>query len=425
MISRRQITPSRNTRRVQVARPAAEIDVSSERKDPPVSKMVLAVVCLALLIAVAGIYSQTFGYGFVAYDDNKYVYENPIVRAGLNGANFAWALKTFYFANWCPLTWISYMTDVQLFGLNPGEMHSVNVLLHALTTLLLFLALVRVTRQPWRCALVAGLFALHPLHVQSVAWISDRKDLLSAFFAALTLLLYAGYTRAPSLVRYISVALAFSLCLMAKTMAVTLPFVLLLLDFWPLRRLSRRAILEKVPLIAMAAVAGTLTFLAQREAAELVAVGAFEHLTFSVRAANAVVFYVGYMAKTVWPTGLAAFYPPHQPGLASLLVAAAILLAVTAAAVKCVRRCPFFLTGWLWYLGMLVPVIGIVPQVGDQDMADRYVYLPMVGLSIAAIWIAGDAVAQRPLMRGGAAVFSVLWLAALSVAAAQQTGLPP
>jgi len=171
----------------------------------------------------------------------------------------------------------------------------------------------------------------------------------------------------------------------------------------------------------MAAVAGTLTFLAQREAAELVAVGAFEHLTFSVRAANAVVFYVGYMAKTVWPTGLAAFYPPHQPGLASLLVAAAILLAVTAAAVKCVRRCPFFLTGWLWYLGMLVPVIGIVPQVGDQDMADRYVYLPMVGLSIAAIWVAGDAVAQRPLMRGGAAVFSVLWLAALSVAAAQQT----
>ena len=190
-------------------------------KAPVSNRPVLALVCLALVIATLAIYSQTFGYGFVAYDDDKYVYENPVLRAGLTGTNVAWALSTFYFANWYPLTWISYLTDVQFFGVNAGEMHAVNVLLHVLTTLLLFLALVRMTQQPWRCALVAGLFALHPLNVQSVAWISDRKDVLSAFFAALTLFLYAGYARAPSALRYISVALALALSLMSKTMAVT------------------------------------------------------------------------------------------------------------------------------------------------------------------------------------------------------------
>ncbi len=379
-------------------------------------------VGVALVIATLAIYSQTFAYGFVAYDDDKYVYENAVLRAGLTGVNLAWALTTFYFANWSPLTWISYLTDIQLFGLNAGEMHAVNVLLHVLTTLLLFLALVRMTRQPWRCALVAGLFALHPLNVQSVAWISDRKDVLSAFFAALTLFLYAGYARAPSALRYISVALALALSLMAKTMAVTLPFALLLLDFWPLGRLGRRAVLEKVPLVAMAAIAGVLTFLAQRSYGAVVVL---QHLPFSGRAANAIVSYVAYIAKAVWPAGLAAFYPPHPHSLSSVLGAAAILLAVTAAAVKWVRRCPYFLTGWLWYLGMLAPVIGLVPQVGDQAMADRYAYLPMVGLSIAAIWTVAGAIAQRPpsahkTVLRGAAVVSVLWLAALAVASARQ-----
>lgn len=407
----------RRTRRGPVANPAAADDIASGRTEPAVSKTVLAIFCLALVIATLAIYSRTFGYGFVAYDDDKYVYENPILRAGLTGANVAWALRTFYFANWYPLTWISYMTDIQFFGLNAGEMHAANVLLHVLTTLLLFLALVRMTRQPWRCALVAGLFALHPLNVQSVAWISDRKDVLSACFAALTLFLYAGYAKAPSALRYISVALAFALSLMSKTMAVTLPFVLLLLDFWPLGRLGRRAILEKVPLIAMAAIASVLTFLAQRNYRAVVM---FEHLPFSVRAANAIGSYLGYIAKAVWPAGLAAFYPPHPHSLPSALGAAAILLAITAAAVKWVRRCPSFLIGWLWYLGMLVPVIGIVQQVGDQAMADRYAYLPMVGLSIAAIWTAAGAIAQRPTMLRGAAVVSLLWLAVLAVVAARQ-----
>jgi protein O-mannosyl-transferase len=204
-------------------------------------------------------------------------------------------------------------------------------------------------------------------------------------------------------------------------MAVTLPFVLLLLDFWPLRRLSRRALVEKLPLIAMAAGAGALTFFAQRKAAELGSVTALEDLPFSVRAAHATASYSGYLAKTVWPAGLAAFYPAHALSLADVLGAATILLALTVAAVKWVRHCPGLLIGWLWYLGMLAPVIGIVQQVGDQNFADRYDYLPMVGLSIAAIWTVGDVIAKRPAMLRGAAVFSVVWAAALAVAAARQT----
>jgi len=381
----------------------------------------LAAVCLGLLIATLAIYARTFGFGFVAYDDNKYVYENPVLKAGLTWANLGWAFRTFYFANWCPVTWISYLADVQFFGVNPGEMHAVNVALHAAAALLLFLALMRMTRQPWRCALVAGLFAVHPLHVQSVAWISDRKDVLSAFFAALALFLYAGYAKAPSALRYWSATLAFAFSLMAKTMAVTLPFVLLLVDFWPLRRLSGRTILEKLPLLAMAAAAGVLTALAQHKAMELSAAGAFEHLSLSARLANALVCYVRYMAKSLWPVGLAAFYPAEPAGLAQVLGAAAIFLAITVAAVKWAWRRPFLLTGWLWFLGMLVPVIGIVQQVGDQNFADRYNYLPMIGLSIAAIWTVADAIADRPTMLRGAAVLSVIWLAALAVTAARQT----
>ena len=381
----------------------------------------LVLICLALVIATLAIYSRTFGYGFVAYDDDKYVYENPVLRAGLTGANLAWALKTFYFANWSPLTWISYMADVQLFGLNAGEMHAVNVLLHAGAMLLLFLALVRMTRQPWRCALVAGLFALHPLNVQTVAWISDRKDVLCAFFAALTLFLYAGYAKASTPARYVPFTLAFALSLTAKTMAVTLPFVLLLLDFWPLRRWGRRAILEKLPLIAMAAIASVLTFLAQRDyTANRGAVAVLEHVPLAARAANALVSYIAYVAMAVWPANLAAVYPPRPYNIASALAAAAILLTVTAAAVKWVRRYPWFLTGWLWYLGMLVPVIGIVPQVGDQIMADRYVYLPMVGLWVAVVWTAAEAIGERLPMLRAAAIVSLLWLGALAATAARQ-----
>ncbi len=367
------------------------------------------------------IFGRTAGFGFVAYDDNKYVYENPVVRAGLKGANVAWAFKTFYFANWSPLTWLSYMTDVQLFGVNAGEMHAVNVLLHAMTAVLLFLALVRLTQQVWPCALLAGLFALHPLHVESVAWIADRKDVLSAFFAALTLFLYAGYAKAPSVLRYFAVALAFALSLMAKTMAVTLPFVLLLLDFWPLRRWGRRAVLEKVPLIAMAAVAGVLTYFAQRDAAEVVAVVDLEYLPFFARIASAAVTYVSYLGKAIWPANLAVFYPPHPPGAASALIALAILLAITAAAVRWVRRCPFLLVGWLCYLGMLLPTVGIVQQVAEQVEADRYVYLPLVGLFIAAIWTAASVLEKRPRWQRGATVCCVVWLAALAVAASRQT----
>jgi protein O-mannosyl-transferase len=408
---------------------AARTSDSTGRRDTPASKTVIALICLALAIAILATYGRTFGYGFVAYDDDKYVYENPILKTGLTGANLSWALTTFYFANWYPLTWISYLTDVHFFGLNAGEMHTANVLLHLLATILLFLALLRMTLQPWRCALVAGLFALHPLNVQPVAWISDRKDVLSAFFAALTLFLYAGYARRPSAWRYIYVAVAFAMSLLAKSMTVTLPFILLLLDFWPLRRLSRRTVLEKVPLIAMSAIGSTLTFLAQRDYGAVVVL---QHVPFSTRAANAIVSYVSYIAKAIWPTGLAAYYPPHPHSLLSTLGATVLLLAITVVAVKWARRHPYLLTGWLWYLGMLIPVIGLVPQIGDQAMADRYAYLPMVGLSIAAIWTAAEsgmgllvrARVKRAFsltaMPRTAAVLTMIWLASLAVASSRQ-----
>lgn len=417
---------NRKERRAQAAKPIAAgvAGDAASGEAAPVSITFQVVVCVLLAAAVLAVFGRTFAYGFITYDDGRYVYENPILNAGLSAANVAWALTTFSCANWHPLTWLSYLADVQLFGVDAGEMHAVNALLHLLTAGLLFLAFVRMTGRPWRSALVAGLFAVHPLHVESVAWIAERKDVLSACFMALTLFLYGGYAKVPSLQRYVSVALAFALSLMAKPMAVTLPLVLLLLDFWPLGRLGRRAdgparrrvILEKIPLLAMTAISCALTFQAQRSFGAVVPL---EHLTLPVRAANAIVSYAGYIVKMVWPAGLAVFYPPHRHGAASVLGSAALVGAVTLAAVKWAGRRPYLLTGWLWYVGMLVPAIGIV-QVGDQAMADRYTYLPMVGLSIAVIWMAADAMEHRPGMERGAAVVSILGLAALAVAAARQ-----
>jgi len=412
-------------RSAQSPTPASAAASSSLAAGPQqVSRKILAIICLTLAVATLAVYSRTFTYGFVSYDDDKYVYENPVLTTGLSAANVAWALRTFYYANWHPLTWISYLMDVQLFGLHAGPMHAMNVVWHLAAVLLLFLALVRMTGRPWRCALVAGLLALHPLHVESVAWISERKDVLCAFFVALTLFLYAGYAKAPSARRYFFVALAFALSLMAKPMAVTVPLALLLLDFWPLGRIQwpsggpalRRVIAEKVPLLAMSAVAGALTFMAQRNYGAVVVLG---QLPLGARAANALVATVSYMLKALWPVNLAAFYPPHPHAPATVLGAATLLALITAAAVKSARSRPYFLVGWLWFLGMLVPVIGLV-QVGGQAMADRYTYLPFVGLSIAAIWTVADALKRRPGLHRGAAVCSALALAALAAAAARQ-----
>jgi tetratricopeptide (TPR) repeat protein len=377
-----------------------------------------------LALAILAIYSQTATYGYVAYDDDQYVYKNPWVQAGLTAYNVGWAFTTFFYSNWHPLTWISYMLDFSLFGSNPGAQHLVNVALHLASTLLLFFALTRMTRQPWRCAVVAAIFAVHPLHVESVAWISERKDVLSTFFEMLTLLLYVRYTTKPGTRSYLAVAAAFALSLLAKPMAVTFPFVLLLLDYWPLRRLDwplkaaalRPLFMEKVPLLAMAAVASVLTFLAQRGYGAVVSLNRFP---LPARAANAAIAYVNYMVKTVWPADLAVLYPARGPEFGSAVTALLILAALTWAALRWVKPRPYLAVGWFWYLGMLVPVIGLV-QVGTQAMADRYTYVPMVGLSIAIVWTVAGLVEHRPALRIAAAAATILALVVLAVASYRQ-----
>jgi Tfp pilus assembly protein PilF len=388
------------------------------------SRTLSTLICLLLALATLAIYAQTAHHGYLAYDDDQYVYENPRVMAGLTASNVAWAFTTFFYSNWHPLTWISYMLDFTLFGLNPGAQHLVNVALHFASALLLFLALARMTRQPWRCAVVAALFAVHPLHVESVAWISERKDVLSTFFEMLTLLLYARYTAKPGRSNYLAVAAALGLSLLAKPMAVTFPFVLLLLDFWPLQRLDwplkaaaiRRLFMEKIPLLAMAAAASVLTFLAQ-SGASVVSLTSFP---LAARAANAAIAYVSYIGKTFWPSGLAVLYPIRVPELGAAVTAVLILAAVTLAAWRWVKERPYLAVGWLWYLGMLVPVIGLV-QVGVQAMADRYTYVPMVGLSIALVWTVADLVENRRTLRIAVTTATIVALAALAGVAHRQT----
>ena len=319
---------------------------------------------------------------FINFDDPQYVAENAPVLDGLTQAGVAWAFSTGHAGNWHPLTWLSHMLDVELFGVDPGAHHTVSLVLHVLTTLVLFWILWRTTAAPGRSAFVAAIFALHPLHVESVAWIAERKDVLSALFFMLTIAAYVSYARRPSVARYAIVVICFALGLMAKPMLVTLPFVLLLLDVWPLQR-TKQSMFEKIPLFALAIASSIVTFLVQQQAG---AVRTFDALPFTTRLANAVVAYVAYLWKAIWPTGLAPIYPyPASQSILVVLGAAAFLAAITWAAWRWRRDRPYLLVGWLWYLGMLVPVIGLI-QVGSQPIADRYTYLPLVGLSIAVAW---------------------------------------
>jgi hypothetical protein len=344
------------------------------------------------------VYFQTHAYRYVAYDDNVYVYLNPRVRQGLSFDGIGWALTALYI-NWHPLTWLSLMLDVQLFGMNPGRQHLVNVAFHIGSTILLLLGLTRLTRKPARCALVAAIFALHPLHVESVAWIAERKDVLSTFFELLTLLLYAGYAQKRTALRYSAVLLAFACSLMAKPMAVTFPFVLLLLDYWPLHRLTLplsraklgRLLWEKAPLLALSAGASVLTMIAQASSGAVIPLA---RVPFAARLSNAVIAYVRYIEKAFWPAKLGVLYPLEPASVRNAAASLVILMVVSGIAIYWLRRRPYVLVGWLWYLGMLFPVIGLV-QVGNQSMADRYMYLPLVGLSMALVWLVADAVAGR------------------------------
>jgi tetratricopeptide (TPR) repeat protein len=329
--------------------------------------------------------------------------------------------------NWHPLTTISHMLDCQLHGLEAGWHHFTNVLLHTVAAILLFFALRQMTGALWRSAFVAAVFAIHPLRVESVAWIAERKDVLSGVFFMLTLLAYVHYVRAPSIGRYLFVAVVFAFGLMSKPMLVTLPFVLLLLDYWPLSRIRdpscdirRRLltmVLEKIPLIALSAVSSAVTFFAQRGA-----VGWTEQLPVLARINNAVVSYVAYIWQMLWPVKLTVFYPhpEYRLPLWEIILSLLLLLGFTAAAIALRKRRPYFITGWLWYLGMLVPVIGLV-QVGWQGRADRYTYLPQIGLYIVATWAVADFTALWRHQRTILSAAAILTIALLSWRAWVQT----
>jgi len=395
------------------------------------NQFLMIIFLLATVTFIA--FWQVHHNDFVNYDDPDYITQNSHIQNGVTMGGIRWALTTHYGANWHPLTWTSHMLDIQFFGLKPGWHHLTSLLLHILNTILLFLVFHRMTKALWQSAFVAALFALHPLHVESVAWAAERKDVLSAFFWMLTMAAYVYYTERPGFQRYLPVVLFFVLGLMAKPMLITLPFVLLLLDYWPLQRFRQKKsvpeirtesdkpaypdkrkgkskkrqavketakaekpagsedqgasiyflIREKIPLFALTVLSGIVTYIAQQKGG---AVGSMEAFPLNVRIANAFVSYIRYIGQMIWPDHLAVFYP--HPGLGpSWQISGAVLLlaAVTLVVIRTAKRFPYLSVGWLWYVGTLVPVIGLV-QVGSQARADRYTYIPLIGLFIIAAW---------------------------------------
>ena len=387
----------------------------------PTQHLRIAIVLL-LVIATLSVFWQIQNNKFVNYDDETYITKNSHVRTGMRFENVTWAFASMYASNWHPLTWLSHMLDCQIYGLNPKGHHLNNLLLHIANTLLLFFVLNRMTGAFWRSIFVAALFALHPLHVESVAWAAERKDVLSTFFCMLTIWAYARYVELPCLNRYLPCLLFFALGLMSKAMLVTLPFVLLLLDYWPLRRFNfimspnstirqtpnRCAsfspfipnpsiprfenyttqpifslLIEKVPFFVFSITSSIVTVLAQYSCGTIIALNS---LPLKMRIANAFVSYVNYIAKMIWPFHLAVLYPYQGiPPLWHVFGSVLLLFAVTLLALKTLRLHSYFFVGWLWYLGTLFPVIGLV-QTGAQTMADRYTYIPLVGLFIIIVW---------------------------------------
>jgi protein O-mannosyl-transferase len=385
---------------------------------------------LVLAAATLAVYGGVVRHDFVDLDDRPVIVENPLVRAGLTPESALRAFREPAEANWVPLTWISLQLGYQLHGLMPAGYLLGNVALHALASILLFFALLRLTSGLWQSAVVAAVFALHPVHVESVAWAASRKDVLSGVFFMATLLSWARYAERPSAPRYLAVAALFACGLLSKSTLVTTPFVLWLLDFWPLQRLAsasgarafaRRAaelLLEKLPLLALSAAASFVTYRVQESVG---AVGAGAQIPFSMRWTNALDALRIYLAQSVWPSGLAVSYPHPlgSLGLTRLAAAAALLALLTALALAGWRRRPYLLVGWLWFLGMLVPMLGFV-QVGIQPHADRYLYLPQIGLSIALVFFASGELLARPGLRAPVAIATGLALAALALTAARQ-----
>ena len=390
-------SPSRTRRRVRIA----------------TSAILLALLTFAPLW-------QVRNFSFLNLDDPETITANPQVKAGLSAAGLSWALRSSSTGNWHPLTWISLMADVSLFGLDPGPHHLGSALLHTASAALLFLVLAAATGAPWRSFLAAALFAVHPLRAESVAWVAERKDVLSVLLLMLTLAAWLRYARRPSPARYLLAALSFALGLAAKPMLVILPGALLILDFWPLGRFRRsglpgwivwwRLLLEKVPFAVMAVGAGLMTLGAQGGR------GALWYFPLGERLANAASSYVLYLWKTIWPLRLAVHYPHLGAGLGAWQIAGAVLL-LAAISISCVRLSgsrPYLAAGWAWYLGTLLPVIGII-QAGTQGMADRYSYIPHIGLFLLLSWWLGDLSGGQPQLHGAVVGCAILAIALLWV----------
>jgi tetratricopeptide (TPR) repeat protein len=369
-------------------------------------------VCFFLVVITWLVFGQTIRYDFVNYDDNDYVYANSAITSGLTPQGIIYAFTGGHARNWHPLTTLSHMLDCQLLGVHAGGHHFTNIVLHTIAVVLLFLVLKQMTGAIWRSAFVAAIFAIHPLRVESVAWISERKDVLSAVFFMLTLGAYVHFARAPSLGRYLTISILFGLGLMAKSMLVTVPFVLLLLDYWPLKRFAgglslKSLILEKVPLFTLSAAAGVATLLLQRSS-----VADVEKLPVVWRIGNGFVSCAIYVKQMIWPMGLAVFYPHPGDQLPVWKIGLAIVLlgTVSAGTIALRHKRPYLVTGWFWYLVMLVPVIGLI-QVGSQAHADRYTYLPQIGLYLLVAWAITDALVSRLQRRILAAAASVVVVA--------------
>ena len=399
-------------------------------------RVAITVVCLLLALIVAIAFGQSVRFEFVNYDDDLYVYENPMVANGLSFRSIEWAFTHAHAQNWHPLTTISHLLDCQLYGLQAWGHHLNNLLLHACAAILLFLALLRLTNSFWPSALVAVLFAIHPLRAGSVSWVSERKDMLSGVFFALTLWAYARYVRSPrsSARGYLLVLAFFALGLMCKPTLVTIPFVLILTDYWPLRRCAGLPVesnipgsvqtrsngylfVEKIPFLLIAAGSCVITIIAQSGA-----VIEMSRLSFGDRVANALVSYLAYLGQLIWPVNLTAVYPYPQGGwsIGHVLLALIVLLIVSLLCFVGRRKYPFLLVGWLWFLGMLIPMIGLV-QVGVQARADRYTYLSQIGLYLILVWGAVELLGKWPRSRNGVVVITFLIVIALIIDASVQT----
>ena len=408
-----------------------------------VKKSLVLSIYFALAVSTLLVFWQVRDFDFIDYDDDLYVYKNQHVLNGLTADGVIWAFTTNRSANWHPLTWLSLMLDCQLFGPGPGRIHLINVLLHLANTLLLFAVLKKMTGSLWPSAFVAAAFALHPMHVESVAWIAERKDVLSTFFFLLTLAAYAGYVKRPSVYRYMLSLVLFAVGLMAKPMLVTLPFVLLLLDYWPLNRLMAqtaatsshrggksvpaadkyltlyRIIIEKIPFFVLSAVSSVITFSVQQSSG---AVADINILPLQNRVANAFLSYAKYIGKMFWPQDLAVFYPLNAVGSISLwqfVLYALLLVGVTFLVLRFCGTRKYLLVGWFWFVGTLVPVIGFV-QVGSQAFADRYTYIPYIGLFIMIAWGLPELLSKWPYRKFALGISAVIALTAFGICAHQQ-----